>query len=219
MKSPSNLPLSIRETGVIDKLLRQIFIMPDSERANGQAWGTELMPRIIYQNWIVELGRDPETSPTGGPVGSESPRLGAIREAVAAALDRLSETEREFITRFYFMGQSYRELSEATGRPDFRFEGMHRRATRRLRALLGPFVREQFGLEVEQQPDCPICSSPQRREVDRLIAAKTARMTWRPIIRQLPLKYGISIATPHVLISHARYHTPAIESLTTTEKE
>ena len=177
------------------------------------------MTRITYQNWIVELGRDPDGGPSGWFAGPESPLSKEIRDRVGAALERLPESDREFISRFYFMGQSYRQLSEATGRPVFRLESIHKRAIRRLKRLLGTFVHERFGLETEYMRICPICRSVERDRIDRLIAAKQPKATWRSVIRRLRTDFGIDLSTPQILIGHARYHALGNEEINASPEE
>lgn len=162
------------------------------------------MTRITFQDWIVELDRDRSAFfPPADPALD-------IDRAVETALARLPDEEREFVVRFYFMGESYRRLAEATGRPVCRFEAIHRRAFRRLRGLLGPFVLERFGLK-EGESTCPLCLSTERRAIDRLLAGKTERLTWRPIIRQLQNHFGIRVTTPQMLISHVQFHAPVFD--------
>lgn len=159
------------------------------------------MTRITFQDWIVELGLNRSAFfPPAVPARD-------IDQAVETALARLPDEEREFVVRFHFMGESYRELAEATGRPVYRFEAIHRRAFRRLRGLLGPFVHERFGLD-EKESTCPLCRSTERQAIDRLLAGKSERLTWRPIIRHLQNQFGIHVTTPQMLISHVQFHAP-----------
>lgn len=159
------------------------------------------MPRVTYQNWIVELGRDPAWRS-----GDSTEQAIEINRMVGEAIRQLPDEEREFIVRFYYLGESYRRLSEATGRSVYRFEGIHRRAVRRLRNLLGPFVQDRFGLTIRRWESCPLCQSDSVEAIDRLLVAKTEPTTWRPIIRRLRDEFGITITTPQILITHARYH-------------
>lgn len=183
--------------------------------------------RLIYQNWIVELGRDPYKPLDDSQMGlvfdtrtpaasahdwpcdtSDAPdcRSQAVKEAVARALERLSAPEREFIVRHYFMGESYRELSEATCRTFHRLEGTHTRALRKLRRFLSPFMQREFGVGPEQLSDCPICASPERPAIDQLLRNKDPRDTWRLVFRQLRDRFGITIKTPQTVIGHIKYH-------------
>jgi len=159
--------------------------------------------RIVYRDWIVELGRDPALPlPTEGANDHQA----AVEEAVEKALEALSEDEREFIQRFYNMGQTYREISESTGRAIHRLEALHRRAAKRLRKELAPLVRQLYGVEGEPAPECLICSSGYRKEIDELIAAKKKSETWRSVIREIRKRYNLKITTPQILIGHEKYH-------------
>lgn len=163
--------------------------------------------RIVYQNWIVELGRDPNEDLTKSDGShSDEKRQMAVREAVIKALECLSEEERSFVERFHFMGQSYREISEETGKDIYRLDALHKRALRRLRVKLEPLVRRLYGITAGQRDSCPICESEYRNEIDRLISSKEESDTWSEIIRSVKSRYNIRISTPQILIGHEKYH-------------
>jgi len=173
--------------------------------------------RLTYQNWIVELGFDPllgqeSEEPVGGDGGAagafeHDDRVARIREAVQVALTRLSEDEREMIERLHFMGQTIPELARSSGRARHKLEAMYTRAVRQLRRELSPLVREMYGLESGGTRDCPICASPHRAAIDRIIAARDPTATWRPVIQEIRRRFGIKLRAPQVLIGHYKYHS------------
>jgi hypothetical protein len=131
-----------------------------------------------------------------------------IDKRVKRALAELSENEREFIVHFYFMGQTEQQIAKATGRTVVRLHTLHGRAVRKLRRSLGGFVAEWFGLEVDGQASgCPVCESEFAAEIDRIIANRDRKATWRPVMRQIHERFGIQIRSPQVLIGHERYHS------------
>ncbi|HOP07458.1 MAG TPA: hypothetical protein PLF13_09220 [candidate division Zixibacteria bacterium] len=163
--------------------------------------------RVIYRNWIVDLGRNPAAGPMIEPY--PSPDAIAPPELIAEvdkALSRLTEEEREFVVRFYYMGESHGHLAGLTGRKVHKLESMHKRIMRKLRRLLSPFVCERYGIGVEPGSTCVICRSPARDEIDTLIANRDRSRTWRPVIRKLRQRFGIRITSPQTLISHEQYH-------------
>ncbi|MCD6250412.1 MAG: sigma-70 family RNA polymerase sigma factor [candidate division Zixibacteria bacterium] len=166
--------------------------------------------RIVYQNWIADLGRDPGQRPDPDPFVAKDPieieRREKICRAVAEALERLTDDEREFVERYYFMGRSYREISELSGRTPHRLEALHQRALKKLQKELTPLVKELYSLTPATNYDCPICASPDRNEIDRLIESRDPTSTWRPVMRQIREKYNIGIVTPQTLIGHEKYH-------------
>lgn len=166
--------------------------------------------RVVYQNWIADLGRDPATRPVAGPPEAEDPaqtrRREQIRRAVAGALTQLTDDEREFVERYYFMGRTYREISEKSGRAMHRLEALHGRALKKLQKELTPLVKQLYGLDSAGQPGCPICASPVRNEIDRLIATRDPVATWRPVMQQIREEFNIGIVTPQILIGHEKYH-------------
>ncbi len=163
--------------------------------------------RIVYQNWIADLGRDPSASISSEPGHEpESDRLEYLRQGVRSALSGLSEDERELIELIHFMGRSCAEIAALTGRTEHRLEAMHGRALRKLRRKLAPMVRELFGIDPPSATDCPVCRSTRRQEIDRLIRERDPRSTWRPVMKQIEAETGIRISTPQILIGHEKYH-------------
>ena len=165
--------------------------------------------RIIYQNWIVELGFDPRTRPgpgRGSTADCPPGRAEMIEEAVGAALKRLTEDERELVARFHLMGQSYAEIAAQSGRAQYKLEALHARALRKLRRALAPSVRQWYPEIPAEQPDCPLCRCPRRVEIDRVIKERDRTATWRPVIRTLREEFGIVVTTPQILIGHEKYH-------------
>jgi hypothetical protein len=162
--------------------------------------------RIVYQDWIVALGRDPsltwqEAVSSGGSYNT------AIITAVGKALSSLSEEEAAFIRLFYFQGLGYREISEKTNRQIYRLEALHESAVRKLKIRLHRFLGNSFDISSPvKYADCPLCNHPERGEIDRLIRTKTAAETWKRIIKTLRDEYGLSIVTPQRLIGHRKYH-------------
>lgn len=165
--------------------------------------------RIVLQNWIVELGFDPnENNPAGdfNDQDNSNPVVERIRQEVAKALKQLPEEERELVERIHFMGQSYRELAELSGRAEHRMESAHRRALKRLRTLLAPLVAELFGLQTSVSTVCPLCLSGRRAEIDRLIARKAESDTWSRTMALLRDQFGIPVKSPQLIIGHLKYH-------------
>lgn len=181
--------------------------------------------KIVYQNWIADLGRDPSrpldlddqscqrilgsegTIPGHEALPAEAhERQERIRETVRAALARLTDDERELIEQIHFMGRTCSEISLRSGRAEHRLESMHRRAMSKLRRHLAPLVRELFGILSPGRTDCPVCRSPYRGQIDQLISSRDPKGTWRQVIEELRKKFGLKITTPQTLIGHEKYH-------------
>lgn len=168
----------------------------------------KIMPpkRIIIGNWLVDIAIDPKneiplyTDEISPPSNSE------VENAVRTALNKLSPQEREFVERYYFQGESYRQIAKALKKRDCRIESLHRTAMRKLKNYLASFVKEKYGIEIEPDPNCAICLSSNRRKIDSLIDAKKISATWKSIIRTLRENYHINIKTPQSLIAHQKYH-------------
>ncbi len=190
--------------------------------------------RIVYQNWIAEIGIDPERlrtnryqgdplreaisldDPAAGKISRDQARRVSeeeksrreIRLQVRRALEALSDEERELIVHFYLMGKSYRELSDRTGRSVHKLEALHKRAVKKLRKELAGFVEQRFGIVTTSHSDCPICNSPYAAEIDRLIGNRDKTTTWKPLITTLREKYNLRVGSPQTLIGHEKYHGP-----------
>jgi len=134
-------------------------------------------------------------------------RLSQIRNRVQLAIRELDEDEREFIARFYYMGESYRQMAEASGRNVYSLEALHRRALRKLRKGLAAFVESEFGVAREKpRKPCVICDSGHRIAIDALIGARPPDATWRSVMRAIADEYGLRVVTPQMLIGHQKYH-------------
>jgi hypothetical protein len=184
--------------------------------------------RVIYRDWIVEIGREPseiardasQLANVGGHLGREyagldglrvstgieAARVNRIKEAVNKALESLGEEEREFVVRFYYMGQSYSKLAELSGRPVHKLETLHRQIVRRLRNELAPLISDDCSHRREGARRCPICSSARHRDIDELIRVRNPKETWRGIMRRLKREFKIDIKSPNTLAVHEKYH-------------
>ena len=165
--------------------------------------------RIVYQNWIAELGRDPDTRPElemSKTDPEEGQRLEQLQEQVKKALAELDESEREFVERFYFMGQGYFEIAHLSGRKTHKLEALHKRAVRKLKRKLYPLVAELYGLPPEVESECPLCNSEFQPAIDKIIENRDRRSTWRPVIAALKKQFDLTIVTPQTLIGHEKYH-------------
>jgi hypothetical protein len=163
--------------------------------------------RIVYQNWIVDLGHDPGLLPGQGsePIAN-NPRAVRIEAEVCAALESLTSDEREFIVRFFFMGESYRVIAEQSGRAIHKLEALHKRCLRKLRSHLAAFVDTEFGLVRCGRRSCPICRSPRRGQIDCMVVERDRSATWRPVMKRLREEFAIDIKSPQTLIGHEKYH-------------
>lgn len=162
--------------------------------------------KIIYQNWIVDIGIDPGQA---GKIQIQSDTIKPDEKVVSAvrkAIEKLNPQEREFIESYYFQGKTYREIAEIQNRRISRIEGLHRRSLAKLKIYLAGFVKDQFDLDVEIGRDCIICLSPYKYKINKLIKAKKKQETWKKIIKILKDKYQIQVKTPQVLIGHQKYH-------------
>ncbi len=184
--------------------------------------------RVIYQNWIVETGFDPSKTSNDFTENFieilsledliESDRSGEIlqnlenddvkklRQAVRDALEMLTEDEREFIIRFYFMGEAYADISEKSNRAIHKLSALHKRAVKKLKNNLTEYVALKYGIKNIEENSCSICESQYKTEINQLIKRRNKRKTWKPIMDEIKLKYNLKINPPQVLISHEKYH-------------
>lgn len=160
--------------------------------------------RIIYQNWIVKLGRDPELKIHD--VIPPPPYNEVIIAQVNDVIDSLDSDEADFMRRFYLQGMTYLVISDLTGRAVYRLEALHSRALKKFRNRLGDFLSDSFEIKIEIDSRCPLCDHPHHQEINSLIQSKPKEETWKKIITTLKIKYQLKIGTPQILIGHAKYH-------------
>lgn len=162
--------------------------------------------RIIYKNWIADIGLDPACLKQTRCDKTETIYNQKIIKAVRTAVEKLSPKEKEFIERYYFRGESYRDISICFNKKINRLENIHRRAITKLKRLLAGFVKDEFGIKVKKTFVCPICLSPYRDDIDALIRRKKKSDTWKKIIKTVKTEFRTEIKTPQILISHQKYH-------------
>lgn len=167
--------------------------------------------KIVYQNWIVDIGLNPETISSNRAAVEiiyDDELTHQIRQAVSSALDELDEDECEILIRRQYMGESYRQISDTTGRSAHNLTSLHNRGLKKLRSLLEPFVEATFGIAAAPAPGpaCPICSSIHVDQLNRIISNRDRRKTWKPVLTLLRQKYNIVITSPQLLVGHVKYH-------------
>lgn len=188
--------------------------------------------RVVYQDWIVAIGRDPAMGPTADPGSASDPKsaipgdssellgthkdaegesrgcllVAEIKRQVNEAMGKLTEEEREFVVRYYFMGQGYHEMSERSHRAIHRLRALHSRAKRKLTSHLAAFVHSRFGVAAARPSSCPICNSRYRKQIDKLVSGRDLRQPWRGVIKLIRDRYGIEGLSRSLLIGHEKYH-------------
>jgi len=162
--------------------------------------------KIVYQNWIVELGTDPSVQ--RGTLPPDDPIIpnGEIIRAVRRALDKLPPFQKELIEDYYFRGISVADLAADRKIKPSEIQSYLREAIKSLKGSLDSFVRRKFGIRSRKSRECPICNSEHRDEINRLIIDRNPRETWKNVIKTLKRDFGIVIKTPQVLIGHRKYH-------------
>ncbi len=163
--------------------------------------------RLVYQNWIADLGLDPaQIKKFFDVVKIDTGPDDEINQEVRRALEGLEKDEMEFVIRFYFMGESYSEISEETGRAVHNLESLHTRAIRKLRNRLKAFVKKRYRIKPKQEKPCPLCDPAFRTAINEIIANKDKKTTWRPILKLINKLVTLKIKSPQVLITHEKYH-------------
>ena len=128
-----------------------------------------------------------------------------LANKVREALDELTVVERVTIERHDFEGLSLMNIAAELGWPCSRVQATRRRALRRLRKVLAPFVQERFGVLLPST-DCPICASRFRRDAETIIAARKREESYSKVISQLRHNFKIAIISPKTIIGHVKYH-------------
>jgi hypothetical protein len=174
--------------------------------------GRKKKKRIRYQGWVNDIcsawnqGQN-GLFPPDHSVEAITPEVcESVNREVRNAIAKLKPDERRFVELFYFDFNSYQEIARKLDKKAHKLERIHKRAIGKLRLLLTGFVKEHFDLDVGQNTDCIICSSPHREELDLLISSKKEEETCSKLIKIFKQKYGIEIKTPQLIIGHRRKH-------------
>lgn len=164
------------------------------------------LKRIIYEEWIVELGFDPYQVANVFNLVDKPPYNQKLIAAVRDALSKLTPLECEFIERFYFCGETIPQIAEDLHTEKKWVRSLHRRSVKKLQRYMAAFVKKEYDITVETGPECILCLSPHLAEINEMIKSKKKEETWRIIYRVLKEKYQIKIKTPQILIGHQKYH-------------
>jgi hypothetical protein len=159
----------------------------------------------IYLTCKTPLWQDETTA-------EEQSRRQELANKVREAIDELTAVERIAIERHDFEGLSLVSIAAELGWSCSRVQAARRRALRRLRKELAPFVQERFGVYLPS-PDCPICASKFRRDAERIIAARKQEEPYSKVISQLRRDFKIAIISPKTIIGHLKYHCQIREEL------
>ena len=167
--------------------------------------------KILYHNWIVDLGYNPgeinNNTDLRFPGTSEEIQDSEVREEVNKALNQLSGEEKELIVRYHFMGESFQQIAQRTGRAPHKLTARHGKILLKLKDMLAEYVERKYKIVSQNSfPGCPICESDKKEELDDLIAKRNKKKSWRPIMAVLKNKYGLTIRYPQILKSHEKYH-------------
>jgi predicted DNA-binding protein (UPF0251 family) len=161
--------------------------------------------RLIYQDWIAEMGRYPgmahvEAAP---PSTHYNP---IIVRAVTQALNDLESDQARFIRAYYFYGKSYREISRSTGKSSTMLQSLHQRALKKLARSLYVLLGRRYNIPCPRNNDCPLCLHPRSAEIDRLLRAKPEAETWCRIVAILRDEFNLETPMPSRIIGHMKYH-------------
>jgi len=161
--------------------------------------------RIIYREWIVALGRDPNM-PRFDMLPRERKNCREIISAVSRAMVALDREEEEFVRLFYMQGKTYRQIAEMTGRAIHKLERLNHTAVRKLRLRIQAIIGGKYNVPKRNLPDCLLCRHERADEIDDLIRNKPDDETWRGVIRILKERFDVTITSPQQVIGHRKYH-------------
>jgi len=129
-----------------------------------------------------------------------------IGQAVRLELEKLPDSEREFVELYWFQGRSTSEIARLLNCKPYNLVNLNRRIMRKLKNSLADFVEEEFRLRADHQGKCRICCHPDVEKINLKLKSKKPHETYRGLIRLLKTDYGIDIKTPQAIIGHLKYH-------------
>jgi hypothetical protein len=160
---------------------------------------------LRYSNWPAQRSAEQLWASAGNSDECEAARR--RRElAVQAALERLPELERQIVRQYHFDGASLTRIAAGLGIDTQTAINRYHRALRRLKRLLGGFVKSEFGLPPEIS-HCAICNSPARAEIERLLALRQPGERLGPMMRTIRRQFDARIISPMTIVAHLKYHT------------
>lgn len=158
------------------------------------------MKRIAYVGLgAVEVLESIQLSAPNPPVDTE----------VHKALQKLRPDLQSLISDYYFDGVSISSIAAGEGISEKEIRLHLRLAKRHLRYMLCNFVKLRWGIKAARK--CQICSHPKRKDIDRLLQAKSENETWGAFGRRLAAATGQHFHPPQVLIAHLKHINMEIE--------
>ena len=124
-------------------------------------------------------------------------------KAVRWALDKLTRRQRETIIRFYCMGQEIIAIAEHFDLSKIAVEHIKRRAVKRLRFLLAPYVKRKYGIEVKDVKVCPLC---QDKRLDEIIIKCAPYGPWGEVLRMAKRLNITGVTAASTIIFHYKNH-------------
>lgn len=158
------------------------------------------MGNVRYAEWMDWLRRCADDT------SENSERQDELARTVRSALGRLNGYEREALEHYHFMGRQVGDVAECMNLSPRVAERILRSGTLKLRRILGPFVRERFGISGSSAERCPICLCGDRRWAEEIVSSRRSEETWRRVIGLLRREFGMKITSPQTLVGHLKYH-------------
>lgn len=145
------------------------------------------------------------------PVDSEDylAFLQKVREAVL----QLPPNHSKVIAAYYFECRVIKEIAVELGLSEADIKCILREGLLKLKHTLIPEVKTRWPNRFGHLRDCPICSHPDRDNIEAIIKAKKHSESWGAINKKLKFKFGVSFNPPSVIISHMKYHNNENEEI------
>jgi len=124
-------------------------------------------------------------------------------KAVRLALSKLHETEKEVIIRYYYMGQSHRQIAQYYRAQSQTIRTIRLRSVEKLKYILTPFVQWRYNISNGIDVTCPLCKD---NRLDNLIISCAPYGPWGQVIKEAKALGIHSLKSVSTIIYHYKHH-------------
>ena len=127
-------------------------------------------------------------------------------EQVRRQVYQLDKNHSRVIIMYYFENRDIDQIAAETGLGQQDIRKLLRESLLILKYALAGIVEKRWPDRFKNINTCPICSHPQRVDIEKIISAHKSGESWGKVNKRLRQKIGRTFNPPMVLINHLKYH-------------
>ena len=130
----------------------------------------------------------------------------AFLDQVRQRVHQLDCIHSRVIIMYYFENRDIDQIAAETGLDQQDIRKALREGLLTLKYALAEAVEKRWPDRFKNINTCPICSHPQRVDIEKIISAHKSGESWGKVNKRLRQKIGRTFNPPMVLINHLKFH-------------